>query len=509
MFRSPARLARVMPVFITRNPATGGDSLRVCRWLRTRTGRVAPSSSKPPRDQRREGAKRARGCAPKSGRKLPEEVETTLLPCGGGPGRSSMVETGYVSAKRKKPGCRSSFFDVQGFRNEHFGLACIMGLLSHGRQRPAFSSRSPARRPPLAVKLKSVTGMQAATRGQEVEAGIHEGKAGFFEDTSGGNVVDARVGENPVRLGEAEDRVGERLDGFAGEPFAPDGRRENVAELDVPPHGLCRAKEAYRLTRAALLGNRQDERRSAGVANARLHNETLRFAWRIGMRNRRSHPRDLRQAHETRDRRRVGGARPAQPKPLGFDAEDVVGGQIREHAGSGPLARSRTTINKRWPQLPFKTLSGFPDFPPEFRGRFSRRKNQVRRVRGSRWRFAGLHPYSVALACGVGWTEMYERPSALDWNATFPSIKAYNVRSVPIPTFAPGCQVVPRWRTMMLPPMTASPPNFFTPRRRPLESRPLRDEPPAFLCAIDLAPNLTQKACPDADPHHKQILRTP
>src|SRR6185312_7345086 len=36
----------------------------------------------------------------------------------------------------------------------------------------------------------------------------------------------------------------------------------------------------------------------------------------------------------------------------------------------------------------------------------------------------------------------------------------------------------------MLPASTASPPNFFTPRRRPAESRPLRDEPPAFLCAI-------------------------
>src|SRR5665213_2902009 len=30
-----------------------------------------------------------------------------------------------------------------------------------------------------------------------------------------------------------------------------------------------------------------------------------------------------------------------------------------------------------------------------------------------------------------------------------------------------------------------SPPNFFTPRRWPAESRPLREEPPAFLCAID------------------------
>src|SRR5689334_15944556 len=41
---------------------------------------------------------------------------------------------------------------------------------------------------------------------------------------------------------------------------------------------------------------------------------------------------------------------------------------------------------------------------------------------------------------------------------------------------------------MMLPASTASPPNFLTPRRRPALSRPLREEPPAFLCAIRLAP---------------------
>src|SRR5215469_2496084 len=37
---------------------------------------------------------------------------------------------------------------------------------------------------------------------------------------------------------------------------------------------------------------------------------------------------------------------------------------------------------------------------------------------------------------------------------------------------------------MMLPATTASPPNFLTPSRRPRLSRPLREEPPAFLCAI-------------------------
>src|SRR5688572_28881584 len=36
----------------------------------------------------------------------------------------------------------------------------------------------------------------------------------------------------------------------------------------------------------------------------------------------------------------------------------------------------------------------------------------------------------------------------------------------------------------MLPARTLSPPNIFKPRRRPALSRPLREEPPAFLCAI-------------------------
>src|SRR6478609_5456151 len=44
----------------------------------------------------------------------------------------------------------------------------------------------------------------------------------------------------------------------------------------------------------------------------------------------------------------------------------------------------------------------------------------------------------------------------------------------------------------MLPAIASSPPNFFTPRRLPAESRPLRDEPPAFLCAISYTPRLVR-----------------
>src|SRR5215218_6765696 len=62
---------------------------------------------------------------------------------------------------------------------------------------------------------------------------------------------------------------------------------------------------------------------------------------------------------------------------------------------------------------------------------------------------------------------------------------------------------------MMLPGTTISPPNFLTPSRRPGLSRPLRDEPPAFLCAI---PNLLGPPAglaPGADlgdPQHGLVL---
>src|SRR6266566_6358266 len=51
-------------------------------------------------------------------------------------------------------------------------------------------------------------------------------------------------------------------------------------------------------------------------------------------------------------------------------------------------------------------------------------------------------------------------------------------------TFFPGWNLVPRWITMIVPARTNSPPNRFTPRYFGFESRPLREEPTPFLCAI-------------------------
>src|SRR5712691_1086092 len=74
--------------------------------------------------------------------------------------------------------------------------------------------------------------------------------------------------------------------------------------------------------------------------------------------------------------------------------------------------------------------------------------------------------------------------------ATLPSTSANNVQSRPVPTLLPAKNLVPRWRTMMLPAVTNSPPKHFTPNRLLTLSRPLRTLPCPFLCAIHLCLDL-------------------
>src|SRR5690625_3368807 len=81
------------------------------------------------------------------------------------------------------------------------------------------------------------------------------------------------------------------------------------------------------------------------------------------------------------------------------------------------------------------------------------------------------------------------------------------VWSLPSPTPVPGFHLVPRWRTMMLPAITSWPPNSLTPRRRPAESRPLRELPPAFFCAIASVSSAADGDVSDADA--RQILTMP
>src|SRR5258706_10205985 len=102
-----------------------------------------------------------------------------------------------------------------------------------------------------------------------------------------------------------------------------------------------------------------------------------------------------------------------------------------------------------------------------------------------------------------GGATMSIRVPAFDlWNATWPLISANSVWSRPMPTLAPGWYLVPRWRTRMLPASTIWPPKRLTPRRWPGESRPLRELPPAFLCAM--AKSSGQLDAGDLE--HRQVL---
>src|SRR5215471_4039998 len=69
-------------------------------------------------------------------------------------------------------------------------------------------------------------------------------------------------------------------------------------------------------------------------------------------------------------------------------------------------------------------------------------------------------------------------------NLIRPETLANKVSSFPRPTFRPGFTFVPRWRTMIVPPGTNWPPKALKPRRCELESRPFRELPNPFLCAI-------------------------
>src|SRR6266850_7625223 len=65
-----------------------------------------------------------------------------------------------------------------------------------------------------------------------------------------------------------------------------------------------------------------------------------------------------------------------------------------------------------------------------------------------------------------------------------PAILANSVSSLPMPTFRPRLNLVPRWRTRIDPPLTSWPPKRFTPSRCEWLSRPFRELPTPFLCAI-------------------------
>src|ERR1035441_2563634 len=100
-----------------------------------------------------------------------------------------------------------------------------------------------------------------------------------------------------------------------------------------------------------------------------------------------------------------------------------------------------------------------------------------------------VRAYSASIASGSTITNFPIDP--LSRNLMRPVILAKSVSSLPRPTFSPGFTRVPRWRTMIVPPGTSCPPKALNPSRCAFESRPFREVPCPFLCAINQFPVLS------------------
>src|SRR6476660_9427875 len=109
----------------------------------------------------------------------------------------------------------------------------------------------------------------------------------------------------------------------------------------------------------------------------------------------------------------------------------------------------------------------------------------------------GDQNYSAALML----TSLPIRPRSR--NSMMPGIFANSVSSLPRPTLTPGLNLVPRCRTMIVPPETNWPPKAFTPKRCAFESRPFLELPKPFLCAI------THLHHDLADLHFREVLAVP
>src|SRR4051812_39130256 len=138
---------------------------------------------------------------------------------------------------------------------------------------------------------------------------------------------------------------------------------------------------------------------------------------------------------------------------------------------------------------------------------------ETKRGNGDRSPFAILsdgNGYSAAILAGswagAGFTFTSTLPPERVRKETTPSAVANRVWSRPTPTLLPGSILVPRWRTRMLPASTFWPPKRLTPNRWPSESRPLREEPPAFLCAISTLRSLYISGDDLFDLDHRQVL---
>src|SRR3984957_15310075 len=289
------------------------------------------------------------------------------------------------------------------------------------------------RRPQAAVEPKAVDRRRRVDGADARQAHAGPLEAAFLQHPARGRIGHARAGYQRFMLEIAEGVVDQSAHRLGGEAAAPIGHAEPVAHLAL----------AFVDGGDKLLG----------VLDA------------VGMRNARGIRGDAAIVGERRNGFDITAARRAQHEPRGRkDGNDVV-----------PPCRRKSLFRESHGMAPSKTERGTGMPVP-----LISEPIRVRRATGCR-RTSSDPPYYWAAASDIGSTDTNTRPLALVRNSILPLIFANNVWSLPTPTLRPGCHLVPRWRAMMLPAITSSPPKILIPSRWPPESRPLREDPPAFL----------------------------
>src|SRR5262245_31215139 len=340
------------------------------------------------------------------------------------------------------------------------GMVCSRSLIPRAHSAPALK-----RRPEAAVEPEAIDRRRRGQRSDAVEPDPGPLEAALLQHAAGGRVAHPRAAGEAIVAEVAEgiiDHAARRLGGVAP---APEHDAEPITDLGLFAVTLGEPAGAEHRRAAG------DQECALAVIRVRGGDEAFGIGEAIGMRNAQRVLGDPPVVDEAGDRFRVVEPRRAQDEPLG-----------REH-GNASLPRGlgrieiqqchRTGSSKRRGEPASRLPSWNPMGPPV------------------RWVPAELDIRSAvysAAASVIGSTDTKTRPLALVRNSTRPLISANSVWSLARPTLVPGCHLVPRCRAMMLPASTCSPPKIFSPSRWLLESRPLRDDPPAFLWAMASGP---------------------
>src|SRR5688572_11447847 len=291
-------------------------------------------------------------------------------------------------------------------------------------------------RPHPPVEAEAIDREDAAAGREGHHPRSDEGEAALLEHPPRGRIHDPRRRGELPRLRIGEEGVDQRPGGFRGVALAPMGAADPVAEMGNAVLGA--RLDSDRPDRAvALAGDREREAGPFRVVAPGAQHEGFDIADRQRMRDPRRHLGYGFLTGEADGGLGIGAARPAQPETAGLKPKNVVAGEVGKH---GLLRSERPSFGGRMrrrggdvpPPLPDLSLAVSRPSELSSAGSVGHRRELLR-----------LCSRRYSAACWAGMTDTKARPDFVR-NRTRPSAVANRVWSLPMPTFAPAWNLVPR-----------------------------------------------------------------